>query len=484
MTPAATLSDFPDNLSPMVVKELRQGMRTRLFAGVLLVLHSLMLLITLIAGTAENPGDLDGLRLGLIGLILCFVLPLRGFSALAGEIQRNTMDMLVLTRLSAARIVLGKWASLTAQSLLIAVSLLPYVVARYLYGGQDLFSEAQLLGLLWLIGAVCTAAVVCLSTQPVFWLRTTVVVIFGVVLLWVGFMFLVASAFGGGALSSSYPVMFPLGSVVDDGGWWAVLLVIALATWAVFFFLSLAATRVAPPAENSATLRRSVHGGLVLLLLAASFIFPGTDDVLGIAFFILSMATLDALTERNPGMTSVYVPFFRCGLLGRLGLWVLSPGWMSGFVFSLVLTALLASRQLVASGSTEALIGAFQVVDIWMVSALVLISSGRKSRDLLGPWIVVYLLRMVASYFLSMVAMIPAAVGSETPWALCLLPNEAATAFPLVQPEDEMLFLIISGGLAGIWLLILLVAAIRAALRDRPLRRDARRVGEGVTGSN
>ena len=41
----AGLQDFSDRLSPMVVKELRQGLRTRWFGGLMLVLHGLLVLI-------------------------------------------------------------------------------------------------------------------------------------------------------------------------------------------------------------------------------------------------------------------------------------------------------------------------------------------------------------------------------------------------------------------------------------------------------
>ncbi len=475
----ALLSDFPDALSPMVVKELRQGLRTRMFAGVLLVLHALMLVITLIAGTAEDASDLDGMRLGLMGLILCFVLPLRGFSALAGEIQRNTMDMLVLTKLSAGRIVLGKWASLTAQSLLIAVSLLPYVVARYLYGGQDLFSEAQLLGLLWLIGAVVTAGVVCLATQRVFWLRAAVVVLFGIVPLWLGVVFLFTSAFGGGSFSSSISASYPLASVFSDEGWLAVLLVIVFAAWAVFFFLSLAATRVAPPSENLAILKRCIHGGVVLALVLGSY---GTLDALQwltVAVFVLSMATIDALTEHNPAMTSLYLPFYRRGFAGRWAAWVLTPGWMTGFVFSLLLTLLVGWRFATVVGSGDGLLAVFEVVDVWMISALMLVSSGRRSRDLLGPWMVVYLIVLVVQYFLTMVSMIPASMHSQTPWGMCVLPGLAKNGHALVQPGDEPMFLTVSAAMAGVWPLILIVATVLAAMRGRTLRREARALAEG-----
>ena len=114
------------------------------------------------------------------------------------------------------------------------------------------------------------------------------------------------------------------------------------------------------------------------------------------------------------------------------------------------------------------------VVDVWMVSALVLVSSGRKSRDLLGPWIVVFIIKQVVQYFLTMVSMIPATLNSQTPWGLSFLPGLASSGYTVAQTEDQSLFLAISAACASLWPVIFLVATILAALRSRPLRREAR----------
>ena len=95
----------------MVVKELRQGLRMRSFGGIFVTLHILLVLITLMGGASSNHDSINWLFDGLVTAILCLVFPLRGFAALAQEMNSGTLDMLVLTRLSAWRIVLGKWAS-------------------------------------------------------------------------------------------------------------------------------------------------------------------------------------------------------------------------------------------------------------------------------------------------------------------------------------------------------------------------------------
>ncbi len=473
----ALLTDFPDALSPMVVKELRQGLRTRLFAGVLLVLHSLMLVITLISGAAENASDVDGMRTSLMVLVLCMILPLRGFSALAGEIQQNTMDMLVLTRLSALRIVFGKWASLAAQLTLVAVSLLPYIVARYLYGAQDLVADMLMLGVYWILGLVITAAVVCLSTQKAFWLRAVVVLMFGFVPFWVGVMFAASMVFGGRGGSSWSSAMWSGSGLFTGSAWWVASAVLVAAAWSVFYFISLAATRVAPPSENLATLKRCVNGGLTLALVLASYI--GMPEFLDVALVVLSLATLDALTERNPEMSSIYLPFYRRGLPGRVAAWFLSPGWMSGVGFSFVLAAVVGLRLRSEIGPVDGLLAMFSVVDMWMISALVLISSGRKSRDLLGPWIIIFVIMMVIQSLISTVSLVPAAMSEQTPWGLCLLPGLASSGYELAQTDDQALFFNLSSGIGTLWPLILIVAMVIAARGSRELRKETHALAKG-----
>ena len=48
------LTDFPDRLSPMLVKELRQGLRTRSFVAVFMSLQAILAVVLLAAGAAAT----------------------------------------------------------------------------------------------------------------------------------------------------------------------------------------------------------------------------------------------------------------------------------------------------------------------------------------------------------------------------------------------------------------------------------------------
>ena len=91
------------------------------------------------------------------------VQPLRGISAVATEIKQNTIDLMVLTRLSAWRIVWGKWCAIMGQSALILLAILPYLILRYFFGGMQLFAEMALMLYLFVLSGALTAFTVGLS---------------------------------------------------------------------------------------------------------------------------------------------------------------------------------------------------------------------------------------------------------------------------------------------------------------------------------
>ena len=88
------------------------------------------------------------------------VLPAGGFNALQAEIRRANIELLLLTKLSRWRVILGKWSMLSAQSLLVFSSLLPYLVTRYFFGGVDLIQSFYLGALLLVLNAAANAIVI------------------------------------------------------------------------------------------------------------------------------------------------------------------------------------------------------------------------------------------------------------------------------------------------------------------------------------
>ncbi len=472
MNASLSIADFPDRLSPMVVKELRQGLRTRMFGLVMVLLHVLLVLFTLMGGGSGNAETVNTWFDGIITLTLCVILPLRGFSAVADELKAGTLDMLALTSLSAGRIIFGKWASIAAQSLLLAFSILPYVVARYVFGGLDLFGEVAMLFYKWLGGAVFAAVVIALSTQRQFWLRALIV---GVPMLFGGCgMF---SYFVMRGMAGTVGVSSPWSSLAGGSG--VVWLGVGIAVWLIFFFLSLAATRIAPAASLLPVVKRSVHLAVLCVLLLLGMATSFGSSVILASATLLWLMMLDALTEHANEVPSVYAAFYRRGFMGRAALWLLAPGWITGFMFTLLLVALVAGMSAWMGHAEEAQLTLISACGTWMVAALVQLFPTRRARDLLLPFICISLGVSVILSTLASLLLIPFSMKSTTAWFAVALPQFVPIGFATAQPGDKETFMLLSSAISLMWPVLLFVLAIVAWRRTRPARVEAWSMAQG-----
>ncbi len=336
------LSDFPDRLSPMLVKELRQGLRTRSFIAVFLALQAILAVILLAAGagaTSDNAGDtISNIIFVFFSIAVIIIQPMRGIAALSSEVKGNTIDMMVLTRLSAWRIVAGKWSAIVSQSALILVTIVPYLILRYFFGGMNLFGEIMFLALIFLSSATLTAVTVGLSASSSVILRSVLPMIalpFGAYSMLMMFMF--SGMRGGGGIAE----IVSLSTTESQVG---VSLYIATCAYAGFFFLSTGTSLIAPYAENHSTLRRLIS--FVVTCIAA--VIGSTDlvtdaDVLPLLFtMILAPVFAISLTEFAPLISPTYSRFTKFGLPGKLAGFFLFPGWPSGVFFCALLSLISA----------------------------------------------------------------------------------------------------------------------------------------------
>ena len=85
--------------------------------------------------------------------------------AVGNERKANTLELIFLTRLTARRILTGKWLALVAQTVLLVCAVLPYAVLRYFLGSVDLGAELTAIALLLLGSAVLSGVAVGFSPQ-------------------------------------------------------------------------------------------------------------------------------------------------------------------------------------------------------------------------------------------------------------------------------------------------------------------------------
>ncbi len=313
--------DFPAWVSPMLVKELRQGVQSGVFFWTFLVFQAALFLVFSIQVLSESGNQQGSTILFWFAAIVAVsvVVPLRGLGAVSGERAGNGLDLLNLTRLSATRIVAGKWTALLAQSAVVAVTLLPYCTLRYFFGGVDVVAELRGLGWIMAVGAVVAAAAVALSTLPLGFRIGTCIAASAV-----GFFAYVAF------MEGSRRVFAPWWTWFESP--WAVLATMAIYTVA---FLEFAAAKIAPPVENHAARKR-----IFAILLAATWPIVGWMCPLPVAlatFFVTSPLLLcyaiGATIDRPSHVQTLFLPFRKAGVLGRLAATVFTPGWASGLVF-------------------------------------------------------------------------------------------------------------------------------------------------------
>jgi hypothetical protein len=170
--------------------------------GVFLALQIILGVILLSAGAAASSDDAGSTISNIIfiffSIAVLIIQPMRGISSLSSEIKGNTIDMMVLTRLSAWRIVTGKWASIVSQSALLLVTIIPYLILRYFFGGMNLIGEIVFLAVLFLTSAALTAITVGLSASSSVILRS----VLPMIALPIGAIFLLTALFSGFSGSS------------------------------------------------------------------------------------------------------------------------------------------------------------------------------------------------------------------------------------------------------------------------------------------
>jgi len=329
------LTDFSDRISPMLVKELRQGLRAKTFIAVFLSLQvflGIMLLSATAASTSDRAGSVvSGMIFTFFSIAVLIVQPLRGVAALSSEIKGNTIDMMVLTRLSAWRIVFGKWVAIVSQSALILSTIIPYLILRYFFGGMNLVGEIVFLGLLFLTSMALTGLTVGLSGSSSVIIRG-ILPLFGTPLLFMG---LIALLFDRGAKS-----LIEVCSLDTSESRIGIAIYVAAITYLGGSALSLGGSLIAPAAENHASLRRVV--ALVATLAMIPVIHYSTIEKELLVLFlgiIVAPAILIALTESTLVVSTVCKPFVKRGPLGKAVGLFLYPGLACGTFFSVLLIA-------------------------------------------------------------------------------------------------------------------------------------------------
>lgn len=349
-----SLGDFPDWLSPLLVKEFRQGLRGKSFEWTFIALH-LGMLLTVASGLTrqQRGGDasfVGGFFWALMIVVLVLGVPIRGMMDLAEEKRTRNVELMTAAGVSGVGLAFGKWMSLMTQGLLLVVSLLPYFGMRYFAGGVDLVADAKVLTLVLLISGVLTAG--------------------GLASGGLGGL----ARLAGGAGTIAFCTMLTSGWLLSlqfqpaqmaalNRMGWGWLLMIGTAFGAMVVLLRLAGDAIGGVAENGAKMSRwLVLGGWGVALTAIARLFKGVrrgipDEWVVVFLIWVGLTALVFFWFIGPGRELRSVHLRQMRGRSRLGQWaeaLFTPHWVGS-----VWLPLLAFAGLLLSADVE---GALKLV--------------------------------------------------------------------------------------------------------------------------
>lgn len=291
-----------DRLGPMAIKELRQGLRRRMFVWPFVLVQLLAVVAMVIEFEGDGPPPYTEyagvLNLGLlipdsgvcsgpfwvaVGVVCLGLMPLGGLMLMGQELEEGNYELLLMTPLTRWGVVVGKFISLWGLCLLTLSSLVPYAIVRYMVGGMDIWRN-----LATALTVVVASAIFCAATLGASAFRriaSRLGVLAG---------FLASFLIGGGT------VLAAAAATSGGCGFWYHLNVLGVAASYVLFGLGLARSRI----------RLVVHhyelppSALMLVLLAVTPFVAMLTSLFTAGYLgsigLIAMALAARVADRSP----------------------------------------------------------------------------------------------------------------------------------------------------------------------------------------
>lgn len=200
-------------MNPLLVKELRQSLRSRWFEIIFLWLVGSLCLLTGLGSALDLPQmAISFLFWPNVGLTLHLLLPVHCALSASDDRQRGNFELIRVTGLTADKIVRHRLVALFFHGVIIATLVLPFVVLRYFLGGIELIDELQYLVLMTLSLPVMGAAL--LSLVAANGIARIILGLIAMLLIPAYESFMAAAAFGSGSEAVVPFVVWIIGSFV------------------------------------------------------------------------------------------------------------------------------------------------------------------------------------------------------------------------------------------------------------------------------
>lgn len=140
---ASRWSRWSDRLNPILVREVQQAIKGRLFSFAVLVALALTVIVAVVVTSEFQPGGEAGRNAFEYGLailvpLVLFVVPMQAYHSMRLELRGGIVEQLLLTRLRPHRILTGKLQAAMVQFTLYVAVVAPLLATSYLLRGVDL----------------------------------------------------------------------------------------------------------------------------------------------------------------------------------------------------------------------------------------------------------------------------------------------------------------------------------------------------------
>lgn len=157
-------------INPVLAKEIKVKMRSWKAAGIIGLYLSVLAAVALFINytstndmyaTTINPQFAMGAYTGIAVIqfiLILFIVPALTASAIAGERERQTLDLILCTRLRPTSIIVGKLLASMSHIILLIIASIPMFSIVFLYGGISVVEIIQLFGF-YLVTAIMAGSV-------------------------------------------------------------------------------------------------------------------------------------------------------------------------------------------------------------------------------------------------------------------------------------------------------------------------------------
>ncbi len=329
-----------DRLNPILVKEARQSLKSRQFIITFFLLLAASCFWT-IFGVVINAPDVYYVPTGqslmsgyyfVLAIPLIGMVPLAAHRSLAAEIDDDTFEMLVITRLSAMRIVMGKLNSAMLQMMVYFAAIVPCLAFSYLLRGVSLPTIVMLIGIVFFAALLVTSFSLTLATLAPNRAGQTLALL-GLIAVIIFAEFLCAAFCLDGILYER------VGNGIETMMFTAMFM--SVGGSCIVMFVKAAAARIAPVTENRSTgLRWCMFAQQLLWIAVIACLALWYEDsevlnfgtmVVGGYWLVMGTLTLSESPELSPRVQRQLPQTFA----GRSLLTWFNPGPGTGYVFAI-----------------------------------------------------------------------------------------------------------------------------------------------------